>query len=86
MTEKCKRAKGATLALCPAATYAVRQEMVTLQHLCDMETGKRRERLAIVKKKEWAPLHYCPWCRADIDTRPRERSTPAAQAQLTGRD
>lgn len=72
MPENCRRAKGATLQLCDAATHAVRTNMVRLQHLIDMETKKRREQLAIVKGREWAPFNYCPWCRADIDTRPRE--------------
>lgn len=79
MADKCRRAKGATLELCEAAQYAVHKEMVRLQTMRETESGKRRERLAIVKGKEWAPLHYCPWCRADIDTRPRERATQAAK-------
>lgn len=73
MSDKCRRAKGATLQLCDAAAYAVSNGMVQLQTMRNFETGKRRERLTIVKGKEWAPLHYCPWCRADIDTRPRQR-------------
>lgn len=80
MAEKCRRAKGATLQLCESAAHAVQQEMVRLQHMRDTETGKLRERLAIVKGRKWAPLFYCPWCRADIDTRPRER----AQADQKG--
>ncbi|MEG1281239.1 MAG: hypothetical protein RSD57_12400 [Comamonas sp.] len=80
MANKCRRAKGATLQLCDAAAHAVSTEMVRLQNLMDMETKKRRQRLAIVKGKEWAPLHFCPWCRADIDTRPRQPATPKEPA------
>lgn len=76
---KCRRAKGATLELCPPAAYSVSQGILKLQTLRDFETNKTREQLAIVKAKESAPLHYCPWCRADIDTRPRERATQAAK-------
>lgn len=78
MADKCRRAKGATLELCDAAALAVSKDMVQLQTMRSFETGKRRERLAIVKGKECAPLYYCPWCRADIDTRPRARPKQTA--------
>lgn len=83
MPEKCKKAKGATLVLCDAAAYAVSQGFVSLQHMRDLETHKLRERLALVQRKENAPLHFCPWCRANIDNRPLER---AAQAAKEGSD
>lgn len=79
MTDKCRRAKGATLELCDAAQLAVDKGMVHLQTMRCFETDKRRERLAIGSKKQWAPLYYCPWCRADIDTRPRVRAAQAKQ-------
>jgi len=72
MPEKCRRAKGATLQLCDSAANALSAEMIRLQSLVDRETQKRRQRLAIVVSKKCAPLYYCPWCRADIDTTPRE--------------
>lgn len=78
MAEKCRKAKGATLERCEAAQYAISAGLIHLQCLRNMETGARRERLALKKGKEWAPLHFCPWCRADIDTRPaaHKESTP----------
>ena len=78
MADKCRRAKGATLELCDAAALAVSKDMVQLQTMRDWETQKTRERLAIGTRKEWAPLYYCPWCRADIDTRPRARHKQTA--------
>jgi len=80
MADKCRRAKGATLELCDSAAHAVQHEMVKLQHMRELDKGKLRERLAIVKGKTSAPLFYCPWCRADIDTRPSERAAQSAAA------
>lgn len=79
MTDKCRRAKGATLILCESAAKAVSSDMVQIQHMRNSDTGKLRERLSIVKGKKSATLYYCPWCRADIDTRPRERATQASK-------
>ena len=54
---------------------AISHGLVSLRSLLNMETRKQREEIALVKKKGKLPLDYCPWCRANIDTYPKE---PAA--------
>ena len=75
---KCKKLAGAKLQLCDAALQSTRDEFTRVQTLRDMDTGKMRQRLAMVKGRVSAPLMFCPWCRSAIDTRPAERS-PAGE-------
>lgn len=74
MADKCKKAKGGALEFCEAMQRAWSDGYVERQHLRNSDTGKRRERMALVKKKISFPLDYCPWCRASIDTTPAQRS------------
>lgn len=73
MNERCRKAAGGKLEQCPSMHNAIHHGLVRLQALRNFETGKRRERLAIVKGKSAAPLFYCPFCRASIDTSPPTR-------------
>lgn len=82
MAEKCKKLAGGKLLLCSAALLAARGDFIVVQTMRDMDTGKKRERLAIQKGKRCAPLNYCPWCRSSIDTTPAIRA--AADFQLSG--
>lgn len=79
MDEKCKRVAGGAIKPCVDMQQAICLEGVVRQHMRNQDTGKMRERFALVKKKTSMQLLYCPWCRADIDTRPRQRA-PATKA------
>lgn len=78
MADRCRKAAGAKLELCPSMHNAVHDGFVHRQTMRDFDTDKRRERLAMEKGRKCAPLYYCPWCRASIDTRPPERITAGA--------
>lgn len=69
MTEKCKKLTAGRLSLCDTAHSITGLGFVTLQTMRNVETGKARQQLAIMKGKKYAPLWYCPWCRSNIDTR-----------------
>lgn len=79
MDEKCKRIAGGALKPCPDMQQAISLDYTVLQHMRNHDTGKLRERIVLRKKKVNFPLLYCPWCRADIDTTPRQRA--AAQKE-----
>lgn len=83
MSDKCKKTRG-ELTFCADMAEAISQEFAQLQGLRDMKTGKRRQRVALVKKRTSFPLLCCPWCRANIDTAPRE-ATAAQQTQGGGK-
>lgn len=73
MTDKCKKIKGGKeLTFCENMAYAVSQEYVQLQTLRNNQTGKRRQRVALVKKRTSFPMLCCPWCRSNIDTYPQD--------------
>ncbi|MBF5007639.1 hypothetical protein [Diaphorobacter caeni] len=71
MTDKCKISKG-EITLCSAASKASSLGFIEVQAMRNHETNARRERVAIRKGKQSAPLDYCPWCRANIDTSSKE--------------
>lgn len=78
MSDKCKKTNGGKeLTFCQNMAEAVSQEYVQLQTLRDNLTGKRRQRVALVKKRTSFPMLCCPWCRANIDTTPKERAQAA---------
>lgn len=80
MSDKCKKTKGGKeLTFCQDMAEAVSQEYAQLQTLRDNLNGKRRQRIALVKKRTSFPLLCCPWCRANIDTTPAQRAAQAAQ-------
>lgn len=80
MNEKCKKLKGdKELTFCPNMAEAVSQEYAQLQTLRDNLTGKRRQRVALVKKRTSFPLLCCPWCRANIDTTPAQAAQGSEQ-------
>lgn len=79
MSEKCKKTKSGALEFCESMQQAWSEGYVERQHLRNNETGKRRERIALVNKKISFPFPYCPWCRANIDTTPTQRADQAAQ-------
>lgn len=68
MSVKCKKVKGGNIERCDAAQYAISNGFIRLQHMRDMESGKTRQQLGLVKGKQHAPFLFCPWCRANIDT------------------
>ncbi len=71
MAFKCKKVKaGRELTPCDDMDLALSAEFTHLQTLRDRETGKRRQRIALVHKQVNYPLIFCPWCRANIDTTP----------------
>ncbi len=73
MSDKCKKVKGGKdLTVCADMAEAISQEFAQLQSLRDLKTGRRRQRVALVKKRTSFPLLCCPWCRANIDTAPRD--------------
>lgn len=74
MSDKCRKSKGGNIERCDAAQYAISNGFVQLQHMRCMETGSQRQQIALVKKKEYAPFLFCPWCRGAIDTRPIYRT------------
>lgn len=69
MSDKCRKAMG-ELTLCANAKIAESAGFVEVQTMRNHETNQRRERLAIRKGKKSAPLHFCPWCKANIQTEP----------------
>lgn len=75
MSEKCKKVKGGKeLEFCENMKVAVNQEYAQLQTLLNQLTGNRRQRIALVKKRTSFALLCCPWCRANIDTSPKEKA------------
>jgi len=75
MSEKCNKTPEGNIERCAAAQYAITNNFVTLQHMRDMQTGQKRQQIALVKKKEMAPFLFCPWCAQDIDTYRYEEQT-----------
>lgn len=73
MSDKCKKTKGSKeLTFCENMAEAISLEYVQLQSLRDSITGKRRQRVSLLKKRTSFPLLYCPWCRSNIDTYPKD--------------
>lgn len=73
MSEKCKKLAGARLDLCLEAAHAARSEFVSVQTMREMETGKVRDVLTVSNGRTAKALWYCPWCRANLETRPVKR-------------
>jgi hypothetical protein len=72
MTDKCKKLRSGEIAMCEEARNAWRADFIDLQTLRDHVTGARRERMALRKGKSSMGLPFCPFCRANVDTSPKE--------------
>jgi len=72
VTDKCKKLRGGELLLCKEAEFAWSQGFIDHQTLRDHETRQTRERLALRKGKKSMALPCCPFCRANVDTAPKE--------------
>lgn len=72
MTDKCKKLRSGALQLCDEAVFAWSQGFIDRQTLRNSVTGTRRERLALRQGKKSMALPCCPFCRANVDTAPKE--------------
>lgn len=72
MTDKCKKLRSGALQLCDEAAFAWSQGFIERQTLKNRATGARRERLTLLQGKKCMPLPCCPFCRANVDTAPKE--------------
>ncbi|MGG4055011.1 hypothetical protein ABEW79_25565 [Delftia tsuruhatensis] len=72
MTDKCKKLRGGALQMCEEAEFAWSTGFIERQALRSLVTGARRERMALRKGRTSMELPFCPFCRANVDTSPKE--------------
>lgn len=74
MADKCRKVKK-MLEPCAGLVAARDGEILKVQALRNLETGAVRNNVVIKTRGKCQPgyvLNYCPFCRADINTEPRD--------------
>ncbi len=72
MADKCKKDRCGEVEFCEAAKTAWAEGFIEHQTLKNRTTGKRRERMALMKGRFSMELPFCPFCRANVNTAPKE--------------